>query len=43
MSLDLNAVDCRIEDGQIYDAEDDGKNFLNSYLQLHNKAMLKCL
>ncbi|PCG98083.1 Hypothetical protein PENO1_059970 [Penicillium occitanis (nom. inval.)] len=23
MSLDLNAVDCQIEDGQIYDAEDD--------------------
>lgn len=27
MSLDLNAVDCQIEDGQIYDEEDDGKNF----------------
>lgn len=29
MSLDLNAVDCQLEDGQIYDDDDDGKKFSN--------------
>lgn len=42
MSLDLNSVDCQLEDDQIYDDDDDGKKSSNTYVQANNGAMLNC-